>query len=125
MKDGIHPAYVTTTVTCSCGNTFKTRSTKKELKDGEAHQFADLGASQATYLYRELEAAAAADVATSITSPGTLTVWVNGEKGRLPDLVTKESFADCEVHVEFLIAKNSNSGIKLHAVYEIQILGVR
>src|SRR5438046_9685543 len=32
MKDGIHPAYVTTTVTCSCGNTFKTRSTKKELK---------------------------------------------------------------------------------------------
>ena len=49
-------------------------------------------------------------------------IWVNGEKGRLPDLVTKESFADCEVHVEFLIAKNSNSGIKLHAVYEIQIL---
>jgi len=32
MKDGIHPPYVTTTVTCSCGNTFKTRSTKKELK---------------------------------------------------------------------------------------------
>ena len=49
-------------------------------------------------------------------------IWVNGEKGRLPDLVTKESFADCEVHVEFLIAKNSNSGIKLHAVYEVQIL---
>ena len=51
-----------------------------ELKDGEAHQFADLGANQATYLYRALEAAAAADVATSITSAGTLTVWVNGEK---------------------------------------------
>jgi large subunit ribosomal protein L31 len=32
MKDGIHPPYVTTVVTCSCGNSFKTRSTKKELK---------------------------------------------------------------------------------------------
>src|SRR5262249_15876878 len=49
-------------------------------------------------------------------------IWVNGDKGRLPDLITKESYGDCEVHVEFLIAKNSNSGIKLHAVYEIQIL---
>jgi len=49
-------------------------------------------------------------------------IWVNGEKGRLPDLLTKENFGDCEVHVEFLIAKNSNAGIKFHAVYEIQIL---
>jgi large subunit ribosomal protein L31 len=32
MKEGIHPNYVETAVTCSCGNTFKTRSTKKELK---------------------------------------------------------------------------------------------
>ena len=32
MKDGIHPNYVETAVTCSCGNTFKTRSTRKELK---------------------------------------------------------------------------------------------
>src|SRR5436309_46618 len=31
-------------------------------------------------------------------------VWVNGPKGRLPDLVTKQEFGDCEVHVEFLIA---------------------
>jgi large subunit ribosomal protein L31 len=27
MKTGIHPAYDETTVTCSCGNTFTTRST--------------------------------------------------------------------------------------------------
>ena len=27
MKPGIHPDYVETTVTCSCGNTFQTRST--------------------------------------------------------------------------------------------------
>ncbi len=32
MKDGIHPQYHNTVVTCGCGNTFKTRSTRKELK---------------------------------------------------------------------------------------------
>ena len=31
MKQGIHPDYVETQVTCSCGNTFTTRSTKTEL----------------------------------------------------------------------------------------------
>jgi large subunit ribosomal protein L31 len=29
MKPNIHPQYVPTTVTCSCGNTFETRSTAK------------------------------------------------------------------------------------------------
>jgi large subunit ribosomal protein L31 len=32
MKDGIHPNYVEAVVTCSCGNTFKTRATRRELK---------------------------------------------------------------------------------------------
>jgi large subunit ribosomal protein L31 len=32
MKDGIHPAYYQTTVTCGCGNSFLTGSTRKELK---------------------------------------------------------------------------------------------
>ena len=32
MKDGIHPQYFETTVTCTCGNTFQTGSTKPELK---------------------------------------------------------------------------------------------
>jgi large subunit ribosomal protein L31 len=31
MKQGIHPEYVEATVTCSCGNTFKTRATKPQL----------------------------------------------------------------------------------------------
>ena len=31
MKADIHPEYVLSTVTCSCGNTFQTRSTKPEL----------------------------------------------------------------------------------------------
>jgi large subunit ribosomal protein L31 len=29
VKPGIHPDYVVTTVTCTCGNTFTTRSTAK------------------------------------------------------------------------------------------------
>ena len=32
MKDGAHPQYHETLVTCGCGNTFTTRSTRKELK---------------------------------------------------------------------------------------------
>jgi large subunit ribosomal protein L31 len=31
MKQGIHPEYMETHVTCSCGNTFVTRSTKPEM----------------------------------------------------------------------------------------------
>ncbi len=31
MKQGIHPEYKLTAVTCSCGNTFTTRGTKDEL----------------------------------------------------------------------------------------------
>lgn len=32
MKQGIHPEYVVATVHCSCGNTFTTHSTKKDIK---------------------------------------------------------------------------------------------
>jgi large subunit ribosomal protein L31 len=32
MKSGIHPKYDEVTVTCACGNTFKTRSTAGDLK---------------------------------------------------------------------------------------------
>jgi hypothetical protein len=49
-------------------------------------------------------------------------ILVNGPKGRTRDLVTKEKFGDVEAHFEFLIAKGSNSGVKFHAHYEIQIL---
>jgi large subunit ribosomal protein L31 len=34
VKPGIHPDYVVTTVTCTCGSTFTTRST---AKDGVIH----------------------------------------------------------------------------------------
>lgn len=42
MKEGIHPDYQETTVTCGCGNTFQTRSTRPELKldiCSECHPF--------------------------------------------------------------------------------------
>ena len=42
MKPGIHPEYVESTVHCSCGNTFTTRSTRPELKVelcSECHPF--------------------------------------------------------------------------------------
>lgn len=32
MKEGIHPEYYEANVHCGCGNTFTTRSTRKELK---------------------------------------------------------------------------------------------
>src|SRR5436309_10701297 len=31
MRPGIHPNYVLSTITCACGNTFQTRSTRPEI----------------------------------------------------------------------------------------------
>jgi hypothetical protein len=49
-------------------------------------------------------------------------ILINGRKGRTEDLVTKQNFRDVEVHLEFLIPKGSNSGVKFEGLYEIQIL---
>ncbi len=46
---------------------------------------------------------------------------MNGEKGRASDLYTKERYGDIEIHLEFYIPKGSNSGVKFHGLYEIQI----
>ena len=32
MKEGLHPAYNETTITCACGNVLEVGSTKKDLK---------------------------------------------------------------------------------------------
>jgi len=32
MKKDIHPEYVECTIICACGNTFTTRSTKKDIR---------------------------------------------------------------------------------------------
>lgn len=42
MKADIHPKYMDCVVTCSCGNTFQTRSTKPEIRVeicSECHPF--------------------------------------------------------------------------------------
>jgi hypothetical protein len=48
-------------------------------------------------------------------------IIVNGPTGKTRNIVTKQSFGDVELHAEYFIPKGSNSGIKLEAVYEIQI----
>ena len=49
-------------------------------------------------------------------------VWYNGPKGNARNLFSKQKFADVEIHLEFNIPKGSNSGIKFHGHYEVQIL---
>jgi hypothetical protein len=48
-------------------------------------------------------------------------ILVNGKTGRTNNLITRQKWGDLEVHVEFMIPRRSNAGIKLHGVYEIQI----
>ena len=55
-----------------------------------------------------------------VAEPGD-SVLVNTPKGKAPDLISKQKFADAEVHVDFMIPKGSNSGVKLMGLYEIQI----
>ncbi|MHC4584888.1 MAG: 3-keto-disaccharide hydrolase [Planctomycetota bacterium] len=56
------------------------------------------------------------------SKPGT-GVLINGKEGKCPSLVTKRrDYRDVEIHVEFMVAKGSNSGVIFHGNYEIQIL---
>ncbi len=48
-------------------------------------------------------------------------VFVNGPDGRERDLFTKEEFGDVEIAFEFNLARGSNSGVKFHGLYEIQL----
>lgn len=42
--------------------------------------------------------------------------------GNSPNLVSEAAFGDCLLDLEFMIPKDSNSGVKLQRIYEIQIL---
>jgi hypothetical protein len=53
-------------------------------------------------------------------SPG-MGVMVNGAAGRTCDLMTVAEYGDVQLHVEFCVAKHSNSGIYLQGRYEVQI----
>jgi hypothetical protein len=49
-------------------------------------------------------------------------ILLNGDDGRGVDLLTDKPHGDCQLHVEFLIAKGSNSGVYFQGQYELQIL---
>jgi hypothetical protein len=38
------------------------------------------------------------------------------------DIFTEQNFGDCELHVEFVVPKSSNSGVYLMGRYEVQVL---
>lgn len=58
---------------------------------------------------------------TFVTEPGQ-GVYVNNPAGKTNDLLTEMEHGDCELHVEFCVPKDSNSGVYLQGRYEVQIL---
>jgi hypothetical protein len=49
-------------------------------------------------------------------------VILNGPEGRTSNLLSTAEFGDAEIHVEWLVAKGSNSGVYVMGRYEVQIL---
>ncbi|HEY0455498.1 MAG TPA: DUF1080 domain-containing protein [Verrucomicrobiae bacterium] len=49
-------------------------------------------------------------------------VLLNGPKGKSVNLLTQMEHGDLEAHVEFVVPKDSNSGVYFQGRYEIQIL---
>lgn len=52
--------------------------------------------------------------------PGTGAI-VNGPTGRTKHLLSKQQFGDARAHLEFMVAKDSNSGVYLMGRYEVQV----
>lgn len=46
---------------------------------------------------------------------------LNGDRGRTSHLFSNAMHGDCEIHVEFVVPKGSNSGVYLMGRYEIQV----
>ncbi len=55
------------------------------------------------------------------TKPGS-GIFVNGATGKTVDLFTELEHGDVEMHIEFMVPKDSNSGIYFQGRYEIQVL---
>ena len=56
-----------------------------------------------------------------VFAPGS-GVGVNGPAGKTPNLASVQEFGDVEAHVEFVVPKDSNSGVYFMGRYEVQIL---
>ncbi len=52
--------------------------------------------------------------------PGTDAI-LNGPAGRTSNLFSKQEFGDVRAHVEFMVSKDSNSGVYLMGRYEVQV----
>jgi hypothetical protein len=48
-------------------------------------------------------------------------IMVNGPKGNTTDIFTKTEHGDVQAHIEFIIPKNSNSGVYFQGRYEVQV----
>jgi sugar phosphate isomerase/epimerase len=58
------------------------------------------------------------------SKPGT-GVIINGSTGRTSHLFSKAEFGDIKAHIEFMVSKDSNSGIYFMGRYEIQVFDSR
>ena len=56
--------------------------------------------------------------------PGDLPVLINDLKDKQHgcDIFTEKEFGDCEVHIELLVPRGSNSGVYLMGRYEVQVM---
>jgi hypothetical protein len=57
----------------------------------------------------------------ALPGAGVVAALSRYEYGGINNLLSKQKFGDCEVELEFLIGKGSNSGVKLQERYEIQL----
>jgi len=71
----------------------------------------------------------ATEVSWSDASPQVLAaaavpggIIVNGIETHTTNLVANRKFGDIELYLEFMVSKDSNSGVYLHGLYEVQIL---
>ncbi len=53
-------------------------------------------------------------------NPGT-GIILNGPNGRTSNLLSRTEFGDIEAHIEFMVSKDSNSGVYFMGRYEIQV----
>ncbi len=49
-------------------------------------------------------------------------IFVNGDEGHTSNLLTDYEHGDCYLHIEFVVPKDSNSGVYFQGLYEIQVL---
>ena len=64
---------------------------------------------------------AADDQRALVAEPGT-GVLMNSERSRTVDLYTELLHGSCQLHLEYCVAQQSNSGVYLMGQYEIQVL---